>query len=133
MKQYEQICQGDRNVPDDLVYAFDLSLSMGERDLKPSRLKGAIKAAKRLLDIKKAKHTEDRVGIVGFSAKARVIHDLVEVCNNVTSLKHSLSGVETSSWTNITAGLLAARKLLGQGPTNSNGSGFLGRFFKELC
>lgn len=112
MKKYEQIFQYKQDLPEDVVFVMDISPSMDETDFNPSRLGGAIKAAKRLLDIKKKTHAEDRVGIVGFCAREKVIHQLVEVRGNLTSLKRSISSVETDDWTNIKAGLLAAKKLL---------------------
>ena len=135
MKQYLDFAsgQGTDPQPERLSLVIDTSPSMDFDDFKPSRLAGAVQAAGALVDEKGNRCLSDMIGIVGFSESARVIHPMVNVRDGLESVKKALGELWTSDYTNITAGLRAAERLL-RGRAGSLQFGFLQpllQFFTE--
>ncbi len=96
-----------------LFTVLDVSLSMEDKDWKPSRLAGAKKAAMALVREKGKLYPYDEVGLISFSSDAELVHPLTAVGAGRKSLESALRGLETDSATNIAAGLrVAARELL---------------------
>ena len=130
MKQYMKFADHleDDTTPEDVVVVLDTSPSMTIDDYQPSRLDAAKEAGLALLDVKRGRYPTDRVAIVGFSRNARVIHSLVNVREEIVSLKKALREVKTHASTNITAGLRKATTLLSgiQSTEPDAGTGILG-------
>jgi Ca-activated chloride channel family protein len=94
--------------------AIDESLSMDEPDYPPSRLAGAQEAATRFLYRRREGNPKDLVGLVAFSANARVIAPPLPVGEHSSRLREAVKSLSTSSSTNIAAGLKLARREIGR-------------------
>ena len=99
---------GQEHVIDELV--IDESPSMDEPDYPPSRLAGAREAATRFLLRRQESEPKALVGLVGFSADARVIARPLPVGEHLAELRRALQSLSTSPSTNIAAGLKLARR-----------------------
>ena len=102
----------DHRRPPNAVLVIDASYSMDETDWKPSRLDAAIESATAYIERLAAEEPHARVAIVGYWWRARVFSRWVAVSETET-LHRALGSISTKGYTNITAGLKAARKLLG--------------------
>ena len=136
MKQYMKFADhldGDTG-PEDVVVVLDTSSSMTFDDYPPSRADAAKEAGAALLDVKRGRYPSDRVGIVGFGCKARVIHPLATMREGRASLKQALHNVESDGSTNITAGLKKAAALLDSSRSGEPqaGTGVLSRISRLL-
>ena len=95
-----------------LITLVDESTSMKDRDWNPSRLAGAIEANSELIKEKASRHPRDRMGIIGFSGDARVIHVEAGVGEHTLPLTQSLNSLRAKGSTNFKAALKLADVLL---------------------
>jgi len=116
-----QISNNER--PERLISLIDVSPSMDEKDWKPSRKTGAVKANIELVKAKAKYHPQDVVGIVGFGGGAKILHNPVKLERCVASICNSLKRPPRISSTNFIAALEMADFLLfGKHPTNKRGN-----------
>ncbi len=108
-----------------LMTLIDLSPSMDDEDWKPSRKAGAIAANKELLKNKFKNRPKDKMGIIGFSGNAKLLHPPVCLSNGIGSLRRSLNEDPVSGGTNFTAALKLARSCFSGNPCKSTGNFFL--------
>jgi len=109
--------------PETVMSLVDLSPSMDDDDWKPSRLAGAITANIKLMEIKSARHRQDKIGLIGFWEKASVLHAPVNAGTELNSLKNALENARGGCGTNFTAALeLAEQMLIHPSGTSSDGS-----------
>lgn len=116
-----------------LMTLIDVSPSMEEKDLKPSRLAGAIKANEELLKAKAKKHPKDEVGIIGFGGEARLLHAPVCLEKGLRSLQRALKNPGKSSGTNFTAALTLAERCLFGATPKQEGSLFSRMLSEIFC
>ncbi len=91
------------------VIAIDVSLSMGARDLGPTRLEAAKAVAKRIIDAQSG-----RVGLVIFESAAEVVSPLTSDGDAVDALLDSIQPGEVSSpGSDFSVALNAALRLVG--------------------
>lgn len=102
---------GGNDYPRDCVLVIDASPSMDDIDWKPSRLGAAKKAANAYARRLASSEPAARVAIVSYCATSKVRCSLTPVSNS-DRLKRSIASIRTNDWTNITAGLEAALRLL---------------------
>lgn len=88
---------------------IDRSGSMAFDDYPPSRLEGAKQATSRFLRKRAESEPEARVGIISFSASARVVQAPVVVHEDLWRLECSLPLIVAEGATNTAAGLRQAR------------------------
>ncbi len=91
--------------PEFLMTLIDLSPSMNERDWKPSRREGAIKANIELIKLKARHHPMDVAGVIGFGSCAKLLHDPVKLADGARSICDSLKHIPDPDGTNFTAAL----------------------------
>ena len=94
------------------VTLVDESPSMYEQDLDPTRKTAAVNANIQLAEVKARQHPNDRVGVIAFSATARVLLAPVVVKDSLPDLRRALQDVEVGSGTNFTSALETAEKCL---------------------
>jgi hypothetical protein len=117
--------------PETVMSLVDLSPSMDEDDWKPSRLAGAITANIKLMEIKSARHRQDKIGLIGFWRKAVVLHAPVNAVTGLNSLKTAIENARGGGGTNFTAALeLAEQTLVHHSGTSSDG--FVARMFSDI-
>jgi Mg-chelatase subunit ChlD len=121
-----------------LIVIIDLSGSMETKDWKPSRRAGAIKANRKLVEVKLERYPQDRVGIIGFGSHAKVLHEPVELALGAESLNRVLDKLPGMGRTNFTKALeLAEACLSGRSksvtwsPRGKKRMGFLSRLFYD--
>jgi hypothetical protein len=102
----------NNNRPELLMSLIDLSPSMNETDYYPTRKDGAVKANKKLLEIKLRQNPKDKMGIIGFSETARLIHQPVCIGVGFGSLCNALDRADGTYGTNFTAALILAKNCL---------------------
>lgn len=90
----------------------DESPSMEEEDLVPTRKTAAVKANLKLAEVKAQHHPNDRVGVIAFSAIARVLLAPVVVRGSLPALRRALQDADGGSGTNFTAALEMAEECL---------------------
>jgi len=95
-----------------IIIIIDLSGSMEIDDWKPSRKVGAVKANKKLIQVKAQYHPQDQVGIIGFGTKAILIHDLVRLDSGADSLCRVLENTPSMGYTNFNAALKLAESCI---------------------
>ena len=124
---------GDQGGPEDTVLVLDVSPSMNDKDLKPSRLQAAINAGNALIEIKLEQYPDDRVGLVTFASDATILQGLVGRAG-FAALQQKLAKLRSNYSTNITAGLRKAGDLLFDTcrKPEESWSGGLSRMFKNL-
>jgi hypothetical protein len=115
-----------------LYILIDFSGSMDSRDYSPSRREGAIQANIKLIETKARLHPEDRVGIIGFSGKAYLLHEHVPVGRGAKSLYQCLEKDVGGGRTNFTAALKLAEKHLLDDLREDRIGPELSRFFRNL-
>ena len=118
-----------------IITIIDLSGSMDEKDWKPSRKAGAIKANKELIKVKAQNYPQDKLGIIGFGTQAEILHEPVCVDDDAESLYQALKNPPSMGTTNFTAALeLAEACLFGNSATPKTYSTTKGlsQFFSEL-
>lgn len=59
--------------PETLLTLIDLSGSMLDDDIKPSREAAAIKANEEIIRVKSQQHPNDKIGVIGFQSTARLL------------------------------------------------------------
>jgi Ca-activated chloride channel family protein len=95
-----------------VVLAIDVSPSMGQADYPPSRLEGAVRAARRYLNTLAKAESPTLVGIVDFHGQAQLVSHPLPATSHHQQLLGSLNGLHTGQGTNIGAALsLASREL----------------------
>lgn len=94
------------------VTLVDESPSMDEQDLAPTRRAAAIKANIKLAEVKAQHHPDDRIGVIAFSATARVLLAPVVVKGSLPDLRRALREADGGSGTNFTAALEMAEECL---------------------
>ncbi|MCK5795247.1 MAG: VWA domain-containing protein [Anaerolineales bacterium] len=114
-----------------LLTLIDLSPSMEINDWLPSRLAGAIIANKELINNKLKSFPQDRMGIIGFSGNAKVLHSPVCLGSDSESLKRSLENPVGSGGTNFTAALNLAEECFANKTSQSKGN-FVSNMLAEL-
>jgi Ca-activated chloride channel family protein len=127
---------GENSAPQTIMVAMDVSGSMNEVDIPPSRLKAAVGAASSMTSQMAEEHPDDEVGIVAFSSKAQIVHPPVPVGANLNSLLRAMDSLKTGNATNITAGLEAAgaglgMALAGQSAVGGSLLAWISRFIYE--
>ena len=114
-----------------LLTLIDLSPSMDDDDWKPTRKAGAITANEELIRKKLKCHPQDKMGIIGFSGNARLLHPPVCLRKGANSLRRALRKTAASGGTNFTAALeLAEICFFGKPATKKDN--FLSRFLAEI-
>ncbi len=108
-----------------LMTLIDLSPSMDHDDWKPTRKAGALRANIELLKSKFNYRPEDKMGIIGFSGNAKLLHPPVCLNNGITSLRRSLKEDPVSGGTNFTAALKLAWSCFFGKPCKSTDNFFL--------
>lgn len=98
--------------PEFLMTLIDLSPSMDDDDWKPTRKAGAIAANTELIKAKVKCHPQDKLGIIGFSRHARLLHDPVCLRNGTESLLRVLENPSGGYSTNFTDALELAESCL---------------------
>jgi hypothetical protein len=98
--------------PEFLMTLIDLSPSMDDKDWKPSRKAGALKANIELIKAKVKYHPQDKLGIIGFSRHARLLHDPVCLRDSTESLLKALKNPSGGYSTNFTVALELAEECL---------------------
>jgi Mg-chelatase subunit ChlD len=98
--------------PEFLMTLVDLSPSMDEDDWKPTRLAGAIKANRQLIEAKTKLHPKDMLGIIGFYGKAITLHPPIRLDSGAHSLINALQSPTSGGSTNFTAALTLAERCL---------------------
>ena len=98
--------------PEFLMTLVDISPSMDEDDWKPTRLAGAIKANRQLIEAKTRLHPKDMLGIIGFSGKAITLHPPIRLDSGARSLIDALQSPTGGGSTNFTAALRLSEKCL---------------------
>ena len=98
--------------PEFLMTLIDISPSMDDDDWEPTRKEGAIVANIELIKAKAKYHPQDKLGIIGFSRHARLLHDPVCLRGGVKGLLKALENPEGGCSTNFTAALELAEKCL---------------------
>lgn len=98
--------------PEFLMTLIDLSPSMDDDDWKPTRKAGAIAANTELIKAKAKCHPQDKLGIIGFSRHARLLHDPVCLRNGTESLLRVLENPSGGYSTNFTDALELAESCL---------------------
>lgn len=93
------------------VLVLDASPSMDSTDWKPSRLRAAKKAAREYVTRLASDAPNTLVAVVAFSGNAQVVCPPTPACN-ARRLHRAIDRIETSSSTNITAGLKETDRLL---------------------
>lgn len=94
------------------VMLVDESPSMDEQDLAPTRKVAAVQANIKLAEVKAQHHPNDRVGVIAFSATARVLLDPVVVRGSLPALRQALQDTDGGCGTNFTAALEMAEECL---------------------
>ena len=98
--------------PERVMSLIDLSPSMDEKDWKPSRKAGAIKANIELIKNKAQQYPQDIVGIIGFGSSAKLLHRPVQLQGNCENLCNSLRNLPHPYGTDFTAALRLAKEHL---------------------
>lgn len=98
--------------PEFLMTLIDLSPSMDDDDWKPTRKAGAIAANTELIKAKAKCHPQDKLGIIGFSRHAWLLHDPVCLRNGTESLLRVLENPSGGYSTNFTDALELAESCL---------------------
>jgi len=114
-----------------LLNLIDLSPSMEDDDWKPSRKAGAIAANEELIANKLKYHSEDRMGIIGFSGNAELLHPPVCLGKGENSLRKALRRADGSGGTNFTAALTLAEMCFFNIPIKSHDNSLL-RVLSEI-
>ena len=117
--------------PETLISLLDLSPSMDDNDWPPSRKAAAIKANIELIEAKAKHYPQDRVGLIGFSRRAKVLHDPIPLSNGTDSLRNALKDTDGGLSTNFTVALELAEKCLFETQTIPR-SNFISRMIAEL-
>lgn len=104
---------GDR--PRLTVLSIDGSPSMLEKDWLPNRLAGAQHGAIEYVTHSAQANPLNEAAVVVYAERARVVCPWTP-CVDAATFTRSISKIGTSNWTNITAGLEAAEKLLASVP-----------------
>jgi len=104
---------------------------MDFEDWNPSRLAGAIKANVKLMEIKARQHPKDRMGLIGFWDKAKVLHPPVSPATTMNGLQNILRNASGGWGTNFTAALELAEEHL-QGRSGSSSEGFLSKMLTDI-
>ena len=98
--------------PEFLMTLIDLSPSMDDDDWKPTRKAGAIAANTELIKAKAKCHPQDKLGIIGFSRHAWLLHDPVCLRDGTESLLRVLENPSGGYSTNFTDALELAENCL---------------------
>ena len=114
-----------------LLTLIDLSPSMDDDDWKPTRKAGAITANEELIRKKLKCHPQDKMGIIGFSSNARLLHPPVCMSKGANSLQRALIKTAAFGGTNFTAALELAETCF-FGNLSRQKDGFLYRFLAEM-
>lgn len=94
------------------ILVIDVSPSMDWTDYPPTRLAGAKQAVNRFLDLALSSHASSFVGVVKFSARAKVVAHPMPVATESKKLKRTVDKLQSTPCTNIAGGLkLAAREI----------------------
>ncbi|MBI9019454.1 MAG: VWA domain-containing protein [Phycisphaerae bacterium] len=125
MKYLEFANHVQANKTEHTVVVSDLSPSMAEEDLKPSRKVAAIKAFHELVKIKDKYHPQDKMAVIGFYDIAEVLHNLVTIGDNFNSLQMAFSGKDGGYGTDFNAALELAESCLFNQPVKANNGFFL--------
>lgn len=133
MKKFESFAFRSSSSFEDVCIVLDRSGSTAFRDIEPTRLEAAKEAVRVLLEVKAKKYPGDRVSIVAFSDRSKVLHPLAVVGQDFSSLASCLKKLDSGGYTNITSGLRDALKVLRKKPPQANEPLFrkLERFFFE--
>lgn len=102
---------------EDLVLCIDVSPSMGDTDYKPSRIGGAQKAARALVELKCQRAPDDRVGLVTFHATGKQVLGLTSLASGPASVFEAIERAKIGMWTNLSAGLSQSKRLLDESGT----------------
>jgi uncharacterized protein YegL len=97
--------------PRDCVLVIDASPSMDSEDWPPSRLSAAKNAAHAFVDRLSSEEPHARVAIVAYATKAAILLGLTRVTNK-RRVFEAIDRIRTRDFTNITAGLRKAARLL---------------------
>ncbi len=119
------------NASETLITLIDLSPSMDIADWKPSRKAGAITANKELIKVKLKNHPNDKMGIIGFGASAKLLHAPVRISKGTQSLQRALVNPDASYGTNFTAALVLAERCF-EGKVNQQSSNFIAKMLSEI-
>lgn len=118
-------------VPEILMTLIDLSPSMDADDWKPTRKAGAVMANIELIKAKAKYNPQDKLGIVGFSGHASLLHDPVCLRGGVKDLLKALKNPVGGNSTNFTAALeLAEKRLFGRKRKSANN--FFSKMLSEI-
>ncbi len=102
------------------ILTFDVSGSMSGMDYKPTRLKGAIKAAQHFLIRLSEVEPENRVGIVKFGSMAKVVSHPLPIGISIGELQAKIDNLSTGCLTNIGYGLTLAGREISRIPYQQN-------------
>lgn len=119
------------HTPETMMTLIDLSPSMDDDDWKPTRKAGAITANIELIRAKAKCHPQDKLGIIGFSGDATVLHNPVCFKNGFKGLLRALKNLPDGCSTNFTAALELAEKCLLGGKRKSANS-FFSKMLSEI-
>lgn len=119
-------------IPEILISLLDLSPSMDDNDWPPSRKAAAVKANFELIEAKAKHYPQDKVGLIGFSGNAKVLHSPVSLGGGTEALRNALNNIGDGSGTNFTAALELAEKCLFSVQTEARDNLILRMFAKLL-
>lgn len=114
-----------------LVLLLDLSPSMDDNDWPPSRKAAAIKANLELIETKAKRYPQDKVGLIGFSEKAKLLYAPMCLRDGLADLRSVLRDPTGGSGTNFTSALELAENCLFRQKAPSKNT-FFSRMIAEL-
>jgi uncharacterized protein YegL len=101
------------SLPHDTICVVDISGSMGQRDVAPSRLEASKKATEAFCRRRVALSPGDRIAIVTFNNYGRVVLPLTEI-TRLDVILACLASLRVAGGTDLAEGLKTANSLFGQ-------------------
>ena len=103
--------------PQDIIQILDISASMDCSDYPPTRLNGGIEAATEHVNSRAIQGPQDRIAIVTFNIKARIVLPLTPV-DQKERIVANLSKLNAGGGTDIAEGLHAAIRIFEEEPVS---------------
>lgn len=97
------------DLPEMLLTLIDLSGSMEISDMKPTRRAAAIRANQEIVKIKAQQHPEDKIGVIGFQASAKLLLAPTFSCN-IGNLEETIDNTVLTGGTDFVEPLKLAYK-----------------------
>ena len=103
------------SIPHDTICVNDISGSMSYADCKPSRLEASKIAAKKFVSKRAVISTSDRIAVVSFNTKARIVLPFTGV-TELSSINSAIDSLKIWGGTDIDKGLKAAAEIFTDDP-----------------